>query len=98
MVNRLMTSLFKLYICCRNWARARRLPLLSSGGSRISGKGVHTPRTRFCVIYRSPLGCYEKLIRSDLFIYSSRRSVHIYIKVWGVGVRFAAFISIIWSH
>ena len=34
-----------------------------------------TPMTRGCAIYRTPLGCYENLIRSDLFIYSSRRSV-----------------------
>ena len=26
-----------------------------------------TPRTRLCAIYRTPLGCYENLFRSDLF-------------------------------
>ena len=33
-----------------------------------------TPTTRVCAIYRTPLGFYENLIRSDLFIYSNRRS------------------------
>ena len=37
--------------------------------------GINTPTTRVCAIYRTPLGCYEILIKSDLFIYSSRRSV-----------------------
>ena len=37
---------------------------------------INTPTTRVCAIYRTPLGCYENLIRSDLFIYSSRRSVN----------------------
>ena len=36
---------------------------------------VLTPTTRVCAIYRTPLGCYENLIRSDLFIYPSSRSV-----------------------
>ena len=35
---------------------------------------INTPRTRVCAIYRTPLGCYEYLIRSDLFIFSSLRS------------------------
>ena len=39
------------------------------------GYHYHTPRTRVCTIYRTPLGCYENLIISDLFIYPSRRSV-----------------------
>ena len=30
--------------------------------------------TRVCAIYRTILGCYENLIRFDLFIYFSRRS------------------------
>ena len=38
-------------------------------------KGVITPTTRVCAIYRTPFGCYENLIRSDLFINSTRRSV-----------------------
>ena len=33
-----------------------------------------TPWTRVCAIYKTPLGCYENLIRSDLFIYSSFKS------------------------
>ena len=33
------------------------------------------PTTRVCAFYRAPFGCYENLIRSDLFIYSSCRSV-----------------------
>ena len=36
---------------------------------------IITPTTSVCAIYRTPLGCYERLIRSDLFIYSSRRNV-----------------------
>ena len=28
-----------------------------------------TPRTRVCAIYRTPLGCFENLIRADIFIY-----------------------------
>ena len=36
---------------------------------------IPTPTTRVCAIHRTPLGCYENLIRSDLFIHSSRRSV-----------------------
>ena len=40
-------------------------------------KCLSTPRTRVCAIYRTPLGCYENLIRSDLFIYPSRRSVSV---------------------
>ena len=36
---------------------------------------LNTPTTRVCAIYRTPFGCYENLIRSDLFIYSSCRSV-----------------------
>ena len=38
----------------------------------LSLKG--TPTTRVCAIFRTPFGCYENLIRSDLCIYSSRRS------------------------
>ena len=37
----------------------------------------NTPRTRVCAIYRTPLGCNVNLIRSDLFIYPSRRSGNI---------------------
>ena len=37
---------------------------------------LYTPRTRVCAIYRTPLGCNVNLIRSDLFIYPSRRSVY----------------------
>ena len=37
---------------------------------------VYTPATRVWAIYRTPLGCYENLIRSDLFVYPSRRSVY----------------------
>ena len=37
-------------------------------------KHADTPTTRVCGIYRTSLGSYENLIRSDLFIYSSRRS------------------------
>ena len=40
-----------------------------------SPKYIFTPRTRVCAIYRTPLGCYENLIRSDLFIYHSHRGV-----------------------
>ena len=36
----------------------------------------HTPTTRVCASYRTPLGCNVNLIRSDHFIYPSRRSAH----------------------
>ena len=36
---------------------------------------LNTPTTRVCAFYRTPFGCYENLIRSDLFIYSSRMSI-----------------------
>ena len=39
--------------------------------------GNYTPTTRVCAIYRTALGCYENLIRSDLYIYSSRRSFYL---------------------
>ena len=39
-----------------------------------------TPTTRVCAIYRTPLGCYENLIRSDLFIYPSGRSADIILQ------------------
>ena len=44
-------------------------------------KSLFTPRTRLCAIYRNPLGCHVNLNRSDLFIYSSRRSVFLFDKI-----------------
>ena len=44
-------------------------------GAVCSGSTLFTPATRACAIYRTPLGCYENPIRSDLFIYPSHRSV-----------------------
>ena len=38
----------------------------------------NTPSTEVCAIYRTPLGRYENLIRSDLFSYSSRVNWHAY--------------------
>ena len=37
--------------------------------------------SRDCAIYRTPLGCYENLIRPDLFIYSSRRSELLFLLI-----------------
>ena len=51
---------------------------------------ITTPTTRVCAIYRTPLGCYESLIRSDLFIYSSCRSVTIAISFVERGGNIAA--------
>ena len=34
---------------------------------------INTPWNRVCAINRTSLGCYENLIRSDLFIYPSHR-------------------------
>ena len=39
---------------------------------------IITPRTKVCALYRTLLSCYANLIRSDLFIYSSRRSVIVF--------------------
>ena len=46
-----------------------------------------TPRTRVCAIYRTPLCCYVNLIRSDLFIYPSRKCGSVNLKYWQLQIK-----------
>ena len=48
-------------------------------GFIIKRMAAHTPGNRVGAIKRTLLGCYENLIRSDLYIYPSRRSAHLFL-------------------